>query len=210
MKRLYLATLLILGFFFSHQEAKAQQTHRVLQFTGVVLGQDSAALPGAHIYVPKAGRGTTTNMYGFFSMPALPGDSLVISFVGYKKASYVIPEEAHETVKEVFTLQLDTTFLQEVDVYPLPPTAEAFKKEVLAMRLPSEYNNLDNALNPEVMAEMYKNMPMDGSMNHTWFVRQRAQSLQNQNAVPTNPLLNPFAWVELFKAIKNGDFKKGN
>ena len=40
-----------------------QQKKRVIQLSGVVLGEDSVSgLPGVHIYVPKAGRGVVGSL----------------------------------------------------------------------------------------------------------------------------------------------------
>ena len=66
-----------------------KQKKRVIQLSGVVLEEDSVSgvpVPGVHIYVPKAGRGTTTNGMGFFSMPVLEGDEIIISAVGYRSS----------------------------------------------------------------------------------------------------------------------------
>ena len=50
----------------------------MVQLSGLVLGEDStSALPGVNVYVPTIGRGTVTNQYGYFSMPVLPGDSVL-------------------------------------------------------------------------------------------------------------------------------------
>ena len=58
---------------------------KVIQFTGVIFANDSASVvPGVHVYVPKGGRGTTTNPYGFFSMPVLEGDSIIVSAIGFE------------------------------------------------------------------------------------------------------------------------------
>jgi hypothetical protein len=62
-------------------------TPKVIQFTGVIFANDSASIvPGVHVYVPHGGRGTTTNPYGFFSMPVLVGDSILFSAVGFVKS----------------------------------------------------------------------------------------------------------------------------
>ncbi|MDH4058678.1 MAG: carboxypeptidase-like regulatory domain-containing protein, partial [Cyclobacteriaceae bacterium] len=64
----------------------SQSQRRIIQLSGVILGQDGRKevyqLPGVHVYVPKAGRGTTTNSLGFFSMPVLAGDSIIVSSIG--------------------------------------------------------------------------------------------------------------------------------
>jgi hypothetical protein len=196
--------LLIIPFLgFSQEEA---ENDKVIQFTGVVLDEDSASIPGVHIYTPVFGRGTSTNQYGFFSMPALEGDSLVISAVGFKKATYVVPKIKTNTLRVIFKLESDTEMLNEVQVYNMPPTAEAFKKAVLAVRLPSDYDNVNRNLDPATLQEMYRTLPADGSMNHRWFVQQQAYYDQTKNSVRINPLLNPMSWVEIFRAIKRGDF----
>jgi len=53
--------------------AFAQEEDRdIIQFSGVVTTTDTTSgILGAHIYVPKEGRGTTTNYYGYFYYPLL-------------------------------------------------------------------------------------------------------------------------------------------
>lgn len=200
--------LLIMPFLgFSQEETESEE---VIQFTGVVLDEDSVSVPGVHIYTPVFGRGTSTNEYGFFSMPVLEGDSLVISAVGFKKATYIVPDIKSSTLRVIFKLESDTEMLNEVQVYNMPPTAEAFKKAVLAVRLPDEYDNMNKNLDPATLQKMYRTLPADGSMNHKWFVQQQAFYDQTKNSVRINPLLNPMSWVEIFKAIKRGDFTNNN
>ncbi|MBK6267171.1 carboxypeptidase-like regulatory domain-containing protein [Marivirga sp. S37H4] len=210
LKYIISAFLIFLMPFLGFSQDEGKSTQEVIQFTGVVLDQDSAGVPGVHIYTPVFGRGTSTNSYGFFSMPALEGDSLIISAVGFKKSKYIIPQVKGQTLKVIFTLKADTTVLNEVQVYNLPPTADAFKKAILAMQLPTQYDNINKNMDPAVLKEMYMNLPADGSMNHRWFVQQQAYYDRTRNSVPVNPLLNPMAWVELFRSIKRGDFNNNN
>ncbi len=210
MKYILIAFLLALLPFVGFAQEDDGADRKVIQFTGVVLDQDSAGVPGVHIYTPIYGRGTSTNSYGFFSMPALEGDSLIISAVGFKKSKYIIPEIKGQTLKVIFTLEPDTTTLNEVQVYNLPPTADAFKKALLAMKLPTQYDNINKNLDQQVLKEMYMNLPADGSMNHRWFVQQQANYNRSRYSVPVNPLLNPMAWVEIFRSIKRGDFSNNN
>lgn len=209
-KHTILAVIFLLLPFLSFAQSEESESEKVIQFTGVILDEDSAAVPGVHIYTPVYGRGTSTNQYGFFSMPALEGDSLVISAVGFKKAKYIVPATDRTTLKVIFKLKPDIEFMKEVQVYNMPPTAKEFKKAVLALRLPDEYDHMAKNLDPATLQEMYRSLPADGSMNHRWFVRQQAFHNQTKNSVRVNPLLNPMAWVELFRAIKNGDFKNDN
>jgi len=199
--------LFFIGLSIYAQTNEDKQTADVIQFTGVVLSADSAAIPGVHIYTPIYGRGTSTNVYGFFSMPVLEGDSLIISSIGFKKSQYVVPSIKGQTLKVIITLEPDTTELDEVRVYNMPPTSEAFKQAVLAMQLPEEFANMNDNLSPATMHELMKRLPADGSSNHMWFTRQQANYQRTRNSVPVSPLINPMAWVEVFRSIKRGDFK---
>ncbi|HOX83961.1 MAG TPA: carboxypeptidase-like regulatory domain-containing protein [Chryseolinea sp.] len=211
--RLHIIALFIItiSVFGSIQTAFAQQNKRVIQLSGVVLGQldsDSVIqLPGVHIYLPKAGRGQTTNPMGFFSMPVLVGDELVISSVGYQKQKYVVPENAIEYQTIIITLSQDTTFLDDVIVFPFP-TEEVFKQAVLALNIPLEDGQIDpRNLNAELMALMMKSTPMDGYQNQRYYLNQWASSQTSRYQPVTNPFLNPFNWAKFFNGLKK-DKKK--
>jgi hypothetical protein len=186
-------------------ESNGQDSDRdVIQFTGVVTTTDTTSgIFGAHVYVPKEGRGTTTNYYGYFSFPVLEGDSVVISAVGFQRASFIIPKLEKDSYSVIVTMQEDTTYLPELEVLPYP-TEEMFKEAVLAYRLPNQgdLNNMDSNLDPAILSEMYRNMGMDGSMNHRYFTQQQAIYLHDGYGPRYNPLLNPFAWAEFFKSFK--------
>ncbi len=187
-----------------------QRTKKIIQFSGVVVGQDSlSGVPGVHVYVPRAGRGTTTNVYGYFSMPTLAGDSIVISAIGFEKIRYVIPKEQEEDITVFFELSSDTTYLSEVEIFPFP-TERDFKEAVLALKLPSNDISQDN-LGDEVLARMIATLPIDGGEAYNNFVNQQFRTSHNRYLYNPNPIstfLNPFAWAELVKSIKRGDFKK--
>ncbi|WKN33657.1 carboxypeptidase-like regulatory domain-containing protein [Porifericola rhodea] len=201
---------MLLMLMLSTTTVQAQGKSSVIQLSGLVLGEDStSALAGANIYVPAAGRGTSTNQYGYFSLPVLAGDSVIISSIGYKKQYYLVPEKQREGLTIVVELQTDTTYLPGVVVFPFP-TEEIFKEAVLALELPNQdqYDNMDETLNADLLARMFEAMPMDGSMNHRYFMNQQFDRLQYGAGPRPNPLLNPFAWAEFIKSLKRGDYKK--
>lgn len=209
-KILTVAACAFLLLVFFAQRTQAQGKSSVIQLSGLILGEDStSALAGANIYVPTAGRGTSTNMYGYFSLPVLAGDSVVISSVGYKKQYFLVPEKQRESLTIVVELQSDTTYLPGVTVFPFP-TEEIFKEAVLALQLPDQgqYDNMYENLNQDLLARMFESMPMDGSMNHRWFMNQRFNQMQYSSGGRPNPFLNPFAWAEFIKSLKRGDYKK--
>ena len=177
----------------------------VVQLTGVVFGQDSTkVVPGVHVYVPKAGRGTTTNPYGFFSLPVLEGDSVVFSSVSFKKTHYVVPEHREDnSIQVIVTLQEDITYLEELEVFPYPSEA-VFKAAVLAVELPDQrsYDNLQRFLSSDVMREAYWTLPASANMNHRFFMQQQQAAIASRFQPVSNPLLNPFAWRDFIRSLK--------
>ncbi len=194
----------------SFSSAVAQTNQQIIQFSGVVLGSDSTnGIQGVHLYVPKARRGTTTNPYGYFSMPVLAGDSIIVSAVGYKKQFYAIPFDKGENITKFFELEIDTTLLEEVSILPYP-TEREFKEAVLAFQLPSDIRSQDN-MSEDILAMMMANLPADGGETYNTFLNQQFYQTHNRHYYNPNPIstfLNPFAWSKLIKSIKRGDFKK--
>lgn len=198
--RLILLTGLL---FLCAWSATAQYQKRVIQLSGVVIGSDSSrAIPGVHIYVPKAGRGDVTNNAGFFSMPVLVGDSVVISSVGFVRQHYIVPPHPSDFLTLIIEMVEDITFLNTVTIYPFP-TEEVFKQAVLALNLPLDDRGLDQKnLNEELMALMVRTQPMDANMNYRYYMDQTSSGFTDRFQPRVNPFLNPFNWVKFFRDMK--------
>ncbi len=184
---------------------------RIIQLSGIVLGDDSRdstmGLPGVHVYVPKAGRGTSTNGTGFFSLPVLAGDSVVISAVGYIRQSTIVPSDMNtDFITLVIEMNTDNTLLTPVTILPFP-TEEVFKQAVLALNLPENSGIDPRNLNAELMALMMRTTPMDGNLNYRYYMDQYNTSIYNKQMGVTNPFLNPFNWVRFFKDLKRNKKK---
>jgi hypothetical protein len=192
-----LCLMLILG----AVEVQAQNSRRIIQLSGIV--SDSVqVLPGVHIYVPKAGRGTSTNPAGFFSMPVLEGDSVVISSVGYRRQHYIVPKNANDFLTIIVEMVTDVTYLKEVEIMPFP-TEEVFKEAVLALNIPFDDRGYDRRnLNAELLALMLKTTPMDGAANYKYYMDQWSTSAQDKFQPRTNPFLNPFNWARFVRDLK--------
>jgi len=186
--------------FLSH----AQDDERVIQFSGVVVEQDSTSgIPGVHVYVPGKRRGTSANFYGYFSFPVLVGDTVIFSSVGYQRKRYIIPNTQDDMLTVIVPMKADTIILDETIVMPYP-TEELFKEAILAMR-PSEdkdYVTMQNNIDPVTLAEMYRQLPNDASMNYSYLVQQQHDYLFDAYGPRSNQLLNPFAWADFFKSLK--------
>lgn len=73
--------------------------------SGVVLDVvDGTPIPGANIILMGTDRGVTTDAEGKFTFHDLvPGDVLIVSFIGYIRQEYIVPHEA----EGVITLSLE-------------------------------------------------------------------------------------------------------
>ena len=89
-KKFFLIFVVLISL-FSISDLHSQGRQKIIQLSGVVVGQDSiSGVGGVHIYVPKAGRGTTSNPYGYFAMPVLANDSIIVSAIGYQKQNFIM------------------------------------------------------------------------------------------------------------------------
>jgi hypothetical protein len=201
--------VMLAGAAFQVAHAQDIKGKRIIQLSGVVIDADSVngrPLPGAHVYVPKAGRGKTTNHVGFFSMPVLANDEVVISLVGFKRQSFIVPENSPEYQTIIVTMVMDTTMLPEIVIVPFP-TEEVFKEAVLALNVPTDKNVNSDALNQELLQLMLKTTPMDGTMNQRYYLNQWAATQNDRYQPVTNPFLNPFNWVKFFNGLKKNKKK---
>jgi CarboxypepD_reg-like domain len=195
-------------FFFAATQAQGQK--RVIQLSGIVLSQDStkAGIPGVNVYVPKAGRGTSTNTLGFFSLAVLVGDSVIISSIGYERQYYIVPDHPSQFLTLIFELSEDDTYLKELLVTPFP-TEEVFKEAVLALNLPLDDAAYDrNNLDAELLALILKTTPMDGYSNQRFMLDQLNYTQTSKYVPITNPLLNPFNWARFIQSLKQNKKKK--
>jgi len=187
----------------------------VIQFSGIVVtGDSSFGLPGAHIYVPKWRRGTATNEVGYFSMPALAGDSIVIKHIGFKKKYIILPDgKDKQSYTYIVDLKEDTTELAEITVMPYP-TYQLFKKAFVSMETPEkeEMENWEKNMNKEDLKRMMLAMGPSSYESYRTYSLQEIKRIENDNMLTggtvNNPLLNLFAWVNLVKEIKSEIKKK--
>ncbi len=179
------------------------QEKKVIQFSGlVVTGDSSYGVPGVHIYVPEAGRGTTTNDVGFFTMPALVGDSILISAVSFKRRFYIVPEIEGDHMTAYIYLVQDTIKLPELQVYPWP-TEELFKEAFLAMNPTTGEEMLKRGqLNENLLLRMRQTMPMDYRMSYYDYMDDYSYRQSNRYMGQTTGFIDPFAWARFIKDLK--------
>jgi CarboxypepD_reg-like domain len=197
--------------------ARNTEESDIIQFSGVVVTADSLdPIAFAGIQILGTYRGTVADYYGFFSIVARKGETVVFSCMGYEKAYYKIPDTLSGNRYTLFQVMAkDTIMLTETVVYPWP-SREQFKEAFLQLEIP--YDDYDRAMdNLELMAikERAEQMGWDASMNYRDFVNDihyqasyLGQMQPNITGMVNNPLLNPLAWAKLIKAWKEGKFKR--
>jgi len=201
----HLITVAIVVNFVVIKSALAQTTpeKKIIQFTGIVVDQDGVTeIPGVHVYVPKSGRGTTTNMYGYFSMPALVGEEVVVSAIGYMNQHFVVPEGKNNRVNMLFKMAEDTVYLKNVDI-SLYVSEREFKQAILAMNLPDQNEIIQNRLDGVSMSTLLQNTPYDASLNARYYFDQQFYYQQDNYGPRSNPFLNPFNWGRFIQSLKN-------
>jgi len=208
---------LLLCFAFSLQAQKKIKDN-VVEMSGLVVSNDSLQqmLPNAYIINKKRGQVATTNTEGFFSLVAVPGDTLIFTHIGFIPEKLWIPDTLEENVYlTLVVLNWDRTLLDPVIVYPWP-RPENFKQEFLAMKLnTTEYDIAQRNLAIQELKERAMAMGYDASEMQRAMINMQNQQMYNQGryygATPGAAILgalsDPFAWAQFFQALKQGDFK---
>ncbi len=191
--------------------AEAQDTKRVVQVSGLVVSGDSLyGVPGVAVYIPKSGRGTNTNYVGYFSLPALIGDSIIINSIGYRVRRYVVPDTLRsDKMSLIIELMEDTLMLPTIEIFPWP-TEQLFKEAFLGLKLPEQdMNNMNQNLNEQVLKRMLYSTSASGAENHRYYMQKQVQvSDTRYNMVsPAMVFSNPFAWSRFITDIKKKRYK---
>lgn len=181
---------------------------KIVQLSGIILNADSTvAIPGVNIYVPRKGRGTSSNRFGYFSMPVIAGDSVVFSFIGLKRQAIKVPENIEDDkLSYILTMVEDEFALAEVQVMPYP-TEEEFKNAVLALNIEEERPLNRGNLSPQLLLRWAEEMPASGNENFRQFTNMQMMQGMDRYGPRPLPLLNPFAWAQFIQSIKRGDLK---
>lgn len=191
----------------------SDSTEVVVQVSGVVVTGDSLSpLAFATVFRSRDKRGTMTDQSGFFSLPALEGDTLSFSSTGYITRTVVIPSGGEKgRLSLVQAMSRDTVMINDAFIYPWP-SKERFRQEFLALGLDENDFKLGNqAIDPFDIYDRLIEVGIDEQGNASQEFRQMAFDASNAGSYPTaeyGTLLNPVAWAKFIKALKNGDLKR--
>ncbi len=208
MMRLFLLVLLIPFFSFGQKLDKDQ----LVQFSGVVVTADSLKpLPFSSVMIRGSNRGTVSDYYGFFSFVAKMNDSIEFSAIGYKKAIFVIPDTLSDyRCSMIQILRPDTIMLRELVIFPWP-TKEQFKEAFLHLRIPDDdLTRAEKNLNPNDLAYIAANLPMDGSMNYRNYLGEKSTELYYSGQYPSYTIFDPIKWSKFIQQWQSGAYKNKN
>ena len=193
------------------------QSREPVQISGVVITADSVPqfIPYAHVMVEARRRGTMTGKDGFFSFAAMPGDTIVVSCIGFKRERLLIPDTLNDQdyLARIVMLR-DTTLLEEVTLYPWP-RPEDFQREFLATNVPA--TDEDIALRNLAIQELKERAAAagyDATEIQDYAIMMQNQSIYNYGSdqiysdggtAILGRLSDPFAWGRFFRSLSRND-----
>jgi len=184
---------------------------QVVQVSGLVVTGDSLSpLPYCTVFRSRDRRGTITDARGFFSLPALTGDTLEFSSVGYVSQQAVIPEGGElARVNLVQPMGRDTVAMKDAFVYPWP-SRERFRQDFLALGLPNQGLDpaWDSPMDPMDVYDRLSEVGRDGQSTSSEVLAAQAQQVGYAGQAPPVNLLNPVAWAQFLQALKSGDLRR--
>ena len=209
MKRNLLLVLLVLSPLLNINGQETDNS-KLVQVSGIITNDEGGPVPHSSILSTMLRRGTISELTGIYSLISVPGDTVYVTALGYKKYTFRVPQDFSDKIyKKDIILISDTISIEGVTILPWK-TYEEFKREVLA-NIP--------VMKPEIRY-MYENLasiqatldnnPSYGVSPEAGFrmsMQQNANNIMTRNQTPYNNLLNPFAWAKFFNGVKNGLLK---
>ena len=185
----------------------------VVQVSGVVLTQDSTlqTVPNARLWVAKRGTTTTTGDDGFFSITAVPGDTLKFRRFGFEEEQLWVPDSLNgKSYLATVFMRWNRIELDEVVLYPWP-RPEDLNRELLRMEI--ETTQRDIALRNlaiQALKEKAAAMGMSSNEMQRYIIQAQEQQLYNSGryygsngaTAILGRLSDPFAWAQFLESLK--------
>jgi hypothetical protein len=209
LKRI-LFIIIFIGIFCLPSRGQQGEKNRLLQVSGIITDDEHKPVPHVSIISKKLRRGTISEVTGIYSLISLPDDTVLISALGYKMFTFMVPPGFEGKIyKKDVSLISDTISIEGVNIFPWRNYDE-FKRDVLA-HIPAMkpeikymYENLANIQYAIVNNPNYSVSPEAG---YRMAMQQHVNSYVTKNQSPSNNLLNPFAWAKFFQGVKHGLLK---
>jgi hypothetical protein len=204
--KIMIALFLTAGIAQAQTKAAATKTVPLIQFSGMVLDQDSLTpIPFVSIVIKGTERGTVSLVNGFFSLIIKPGDELEFYSITHKNRSYKVPDTLKQ--KYYYAIQVltkDTFELPLVEIYSWP-TRDEFKKAFLALDLnDTDGDRADKNLSREELSYLERTQTASASENYKYVMQAYYTKIYTSGQQPVNNLLNPIKWAEFINAWRSG------
>jgi hypothetical protein len=182
----------------------------LVQFSGITVTVDSlTSVPYTKITIKNTKRGTTSDGLGYFSFVAHKHDTVLFNALGFKPASFIIPDSITKSRYSLIQLMTgDTLTLPAAIIFPWP-TLEDFKRAFINTRVPDD--DLERArknLDGDQIMVSAKNYPMDARMNYNAYIENQTSKLYYFGQQQPFTIFDPFAWARFIKAWRDGEFKR--
>lgn len=190
---------------FAQQDVKS---NKLVQFSGIVTDTDSNSVV-PYVTLTNLSKGEqkySANYQGYFSFIVNPGDTILLSAVGFANKVFVLPTEiAEHKYTAMLKIKPETVYLKAVTIYPWA-TVEEFNREFLSMKVADDdmaiaKRNLSQSSIKGMSLTLSRNSQEITNSNY----RYNFDRMMNVNMRQTNPLLNPFNWGKLMQQIFSGD-----
>lgn len=185
------------------------EREKLVQVSGFVTDESNRPVSGVSIISLKLRRATISEMSGIYSIPSIPGDTILFRALGYKRYHTIIPptfEEKHCSVDII--LEIDTIPIAEVTIMPWKTYAD-FIKDMTKERTedPIIENMNDNLASIYVAIARNTGAKVTPEAGFRYAMEQNFNAMATRNQYPVNNLFNPFAWAKFIGSVKNGLFK---
>jgi len=136
--RLTLFLCLIFSIAATESVCQKKIGENAVQITGACLVSDSLfPAPYVSVFRNRDHRGTYSNRDGYFTIPALEGDTLTFVCTGLKTSFFVVPVTEEHQMQVVQVMEIESIELSPLYILPYPAPHE-LKREVLALDLPGD------------------------------------------------------------------------
>ena len=180
----------------------------MVQFSGIITDTDSnSVVPYVTLTnLSKNEQKYSANYQGYFSFIVNPGDTILLSAVGFANKIFILPTEIEEhKYTAMLKIKPEVVYLKAVTIYPWA-TVEEFNRDFLAMKFADDDMAIAKKnLSSKSIRAMGVTLPRNGQEISNSNYRYNFDRMVNVNMRQTNPLLNPFAWGKLMQQIFNGD-----
>jgi hypothetical protein len=210
MKFIFLLIFFSLPNLFHNVLFSQESGDNLIQFSGITITGDSLnPVPFTKIYIKATRKGTSSDAYGYFSVVAHKKDTILFNALGFKPASFVIPDSiTKDRYSLIQVMTSDTLTLSAAFIFPWP-TIEDFKRAFLNLKIPDDDLEIARKnLNEQNLRATVENYPMDAQMNYNNYIENTTSKLYYFGQQQPISILNPFAWAQFIKAWKEGKFKR--